>query len=87
MSFLQNLPTESKGQNFSKLSKSFKITKKRNQSKPIVYTCTHETTPPSAQVITTENTNILLRYLYQQVEIKNAKRKRLAEDNTDKPAK
>ncbi|KAI1301224.1 DET1- and DDB1-associated protein 1 [Halotydeus destructor] len=71
--YLQDLPSVDKD-NFSRYQPdaSFKISSRR----PSVYLPTKEHGPPS-QIITTEKTNILLRYLHQQFDKKN-KEKSLA---------
>ncbi|XP_014668111.1 PREDICTED: DET1- and DDB1-associated protein 1-like [Priapulus caudatus] len=64
--FLKGLPVHNSS-NFSKFhtDNTFKSSKK-----PSVYISTKD--HPSEQVITTEKTNILLRYLHQQWDKKNA---------------
>eukprot|EP01137_Pigoraptor_chileana_P002049 Opistho-2@40391 len=73
MSFLADLPSFDRN-NFANIQNhrygdSFKPS---YHGKPLTYTPTHDRTqPPPDQQITTEKTNILLRYLYEQLETKS----------------
>ncbi|KAL2097616.1 hypothetical protein ACEWY4_006823 [Coilia grayii] len=69
--FLKGLPVYNKS-NFSKFH-SDSVCKTSNR-RPSVYLPTCEF--PSEQIIVTEKTNILLRYLHQQWDKKNAAKKR-----------
>eukprot|EP00128_Syssomonas_multiformis_P018149 Colp12_sorted_trinity150504_noHs@5826 len=65
--FLAGLPSYNKD-NFSHVLAA-PGSKATTGKRPVVYTPTHSrTSPPPHQVITTDKTNILLRYLYQQFE-------------------
>uniref|UniRef100_A0A8C6W211 DET1- and DDB1-associated protein 1 n=1 Tax=Nannospalax galili TaxID=1026970 RepID=A0A8C6W211_NANGA len=63
--FLKGLPAYNKS-NFSRFHADFVC--KASNRRPSVY--------PSEQIIVTEKTNILLRYLHQQWDRKNASKKR-----------
>ncbi|CAH1796150.1 unnamed protein product [Owenia fusiformis] len=69
--FLQGLPSHNSN-NFTKYQQDASC--KTTIKKPAVYISTVD--HPSDQVITTEKTNILLRYLHQQWGKKNAQKKR-----------
>lgn len=60
--FLQGLPSYNES-NFTKFQVDAS-SRATSVGKPSVYICTKDS--PSEQVITTEKTNILLRYLHQQ---------------------
>ncbi|KAL4227424.1 DET1- and DDB1-associated protein 1 [Mactra antiquata] len=64
--FLKELPSYDEN-NFTRFNAESGF--KSNVKKPSVYICTKD--HPSEQVITTEKTNILLRYLHQQWDRKN----------------
>ncbi|XP_045156596.1 DET1- and DDB1-associated protein 1-like [Mercenaria mercenaria] len=64
--FLKELPSYDEN-NFTRFNAESGL--KSNVKKPSVYICTKD--HPSEQVITTEKTNILLRYLHQQWDKKN----------------
>lgn len=68
--FLKELPVHD-STNFSKYTADGAV---KTSKKPAVYIPTKD--HPSDQVITTEKTNILLRYLHQQWDKKNAQKKR-----------
>jgi len=61
MAFLSNLPSFNK-ENFS-TKHSVPKTQKTTIQSPAQYLPTHDTSPPPDQVISTERTNLLLRYL------------------------
>lgn len=65
-SFLKGLPSYNEN-NFSRFFSDSNC--KSTAKKPPVYICTKD--HPSEQVITTEKTNILLRYLHQQLDKKS----------------
>ncbi|KAK2172759.1 hypothetical protein NP493_932g00064 [Ridgeia piscesae] len=69
--FLKGLPSYNET-NFTKYHADSSC--KLNVGRPTVYICTKDY--PSEQVITTEKTNILLRYLHQQWDKKNSTKKR-----------
>ncbi|ELT93812.1 hypothetical protein CAPTEDRAFT_190994 [Capitella teleta] len=69
--FLKGLPSYDE-HNFTRFQADSSI--KSVGKKPTVYICT--TDHPAEQVITTEKANILLRYLHQQWDKKNANKKR-----------
>ncbi|XP_013392759.1 DET1- and DDB1-associated protein 1 [Lingula anatina] len=69
--FLKGLPSHNE-HNFTKFHADASC--KSTIRKPAVYICTKD--HPSEQVITTEKTNILLRYLHQQWDKKNTSKKR-----------
>ncbi|XP_035306648.1 DET1- and DDB1-associated protein 1 isoform X5 [Cricetulus griseus] len=71
LDFLKGLPVYNKS-NFSRFH-SDSVCKASNR-RPSVYLPTREY--PSEQIIVTEKTNILLRYLHQQWDKKNAAKKR-----------
>uniref|UniRef100_A0A4W6FD59 DET1- and DDB1-associated protein 1 n=1 Tax=Lates calcarifer TaxID=8187 RepID=A0A4W6FD59_LATCA len=84
--FLKGLPVYNKN-NFSRFHAD-SVCKASNR-RPSVYLPTREY--PSEQIIVTEKTNILLRYLHQQWDKKNAAKKREQEhtegENTAPPRK
>ncbi|XP_005104504.1 DET1- and DDB1-associated protein 1 [Aplysia californica] len=67
--FLEGLPSYNES-NFTR----FHADSSHRSSKPTVYISTKDY--PSEQVITTEKTSILLRYLHQQWDKKNTSKKR-----------
>ncbi|VDI38489.1 DET1- and DDB1-associated protein 1-like [Mytilus galloprovincialis] len=69
--FLKGLPSHDEN-NFTKYHTDASC--KSSIRKPTVYISTKDY--PSEQVITTEKTNILLRYLHQQWDKKNSNKKR-----------
>jgi len=69
--FLQGLPSHDEN-NFTRYHADSSC--KATGRKPTVYISTKD--HPSEQVITTEKTNILLRYLHQQWDKKNTSKKR-----------
>ncbi|XP_053287017.1 DET1- and DDB1-associated protein 1 isoform X1 [Pleuronectes platessa] len=80
--FLKGLPVYNKS-NFSRFHAD-SVCKASNR-RPSVYLPTREY--PSEQIIVTEKTNILLRYLHQQWDKKNAAKKREQEQSEgDSPA-
>uniref|UniRef100_A0A8C5NEE3 DET1- and DDB1-associated protein 1 n=1 Tax=Gouania willdenowi TaxID=441366 RepID=A0A8C5NEE3_GOUWI len=80
--FLKGLPVYNKS-NFSRFHAD-SVCKASNR-RPSVYLPTREY--PSEQIIVTEKTNILLRYLHQQWDKKNAAKKREQEQGeSDSPA-
>uniref|UniRef100_A0A665WX58 DET1- and DDB1-associated protein 1 n=1 Tax=Echeneis naucrates TaxID=173247 RepID=A0A665WX58_ECHNA len=80
--FLKGLPVYNKS-NFSRFHAD-SVCKASNR-RPSVYLPTREY--PSEQIIVTEKTNILLRYLHQQWDKKNAAKKREQEQGEgDSPA-
>uniref|UniRef100_A0AAZ1WY89 DET1- and DDB1-associated protein 1 n=1 Tax=Oreochromis aureus TaxID=47969 RepID=A0AAZ1WY89_OREAU len=80
--FLKGLPVYNKS-NFSRFHAD-SVCKASNR-RPSVYLPTREY--PSEQIIVTEKTNILLRYLHQQWDKKNAAKKREQEQaEGDSPA-
>ncbi|KAM4552882.1 DET1- and DDB1-associated protein 1-like [Odontesthes bonariensis] len=84
--FLKGLPIYNKN-NFSRFHADSVC--KSSSRRPSVYLPTREF--PSEQIIVTEKTNILLRYLHQQWDKKNAAKKREQEqpewENTAPPRK
>ncbi|ELR19054.1 uncharacterized protein ACA1_236120 [Acanthamoeba castellanii str. Neff] len=85
MSFLGGLPSENKS-NFSvvaarKPGASNKI--KPSSKAPALYTATHDTAPPSNQVIATEKTDLLFRKLMQKQEGLSGGHKREADDKVE----
>ncbi|XP_041362269.1 DET1- and DDB1-associated protein 1-like [Gigantopelta aegis] len=69
--FLKGLPSYNE-KNFARFHSDSSC--KTSVRRPAVYISTKE--HPSEQVITTEKTNILLRYLHQQWDRKNSSKKR-----------
>ncbi|XP_052697732.1 DET1- and DDB1-associated protein 1-like [Crassostrea angulata] len=69
--FLKELPSHNED-NFTRFHTDSSC--RSNMRKPAVYISTVD--HPSEQVITTEKTNILLRYLHQQWDKKNQNKKR-----------
>ncbi|XP_013772367.1 DET1- and DDB1-associated protein 1-like [Limulus polyphemus] len=69
--FLKELPSHNES-NFTKFQAD--TTSKTTVKRPAVYLPTKD--HPSEQIITTEKTNILLRYLHQQWDRKNSTKKR-----------
>ncbi|CAM1297052.1 DDA1 (predicted) [Pycnogonum litorale] len=69
--FLKGLPSHNE-ENFKKFSPETGC--KTTVGRPSVYLSTED--HPSEQIITTETTNILLRYLHQQWDKKNIQKKR-----------
>jgi len=72
-SFLSGLPSF-KQENFTKFSSDGIGSSISNSRRPALYVCTKEC--PSEQLITTEKTNILLRYLHTQWDRKSLLKKR-----------
>ncbi|KAG1672867.1 DET1- and DDB1-associated protein 1 [Nymphon striatum] len=70
--FLKELPSHNEN-NFKKFSPEAGY--KTTVGRPSVYLPTEDKYPPG-QIITTESTNILLRYLHQQWDKKNSQKKR-----------
>eukprot|EP00126_Sphaerothecum_destruens_P008927 Sdes_comp20385_c0_seq1m14295 len=77
-SFLSGLPSYNKT--------NFTLVHKKNSEdgsistihKPFIYTATHDrTNPPFDQIITTQRTNILLRYFYNQMKDSNHEKRPL----------
>ncbi|KAL5005028.1 hypothetical protein ScPMuIL_018484 [Solemya velum] len=69
--FMKELPSYNES-NFTRFHSDSNC--KTSVRRPAVYICTKDY--PSEQVITTEKTNILLRYLHQQWDRKNSSKKR-----------
>ncbi|XP_052239313.1 DET1- and DDB1-associated protein 1-like [Dreissena polymorpha] len=76
--FLKELPSYDEN-NFSRFNSESGL--KSSVKKPSVYICTKD--HPSEQVITTEKTNILLRYLHQQWDRKNCTKRDSAKANLE----
>mmetsp|Transcript_47764 Transcript_47764/g.132654 ORF Transcript_47764/g.132654 Transcript_47764/m.132654 type:complete len:106 (+) Transcript_47764:31-348(+) len=83
---LANLPARSTG-NFSHAKSPQNHQRTSKRTGPPVYYATHDTQPPSDQVVTTERTNILLRQFQQRAEAKRQRQKRaLSEQSGAAPA-